>query len=119
MKAARGRRAHHAGLAAEDAAARRYEALGGVVEARRWRCAEGELDLVVRLGGTLVFVEVKAGKGAPRRDLITPRQWSRLEAAALRYMMQAQTGDAASRFDAVFIGPDGAIEVVENARGFD
>ena len=122
--ARRGNAARLAGLAAEDAAARWYEARGGVVEARNWRAPRedgaGEIDLVVRLPGALVFVEVKAGRSAARRDVIRQSQWLRLENAALRYILEHQTGEQADiRFDAAFVGPDGAVAVVENARGMD
>jgi putative endonuclease len=122
-RALRGRAAHLAGLAAEDAAARWYEARGGRVLARRWRAPRGEgggeIDLVVRTPEAIAFVEVKTGAAATRRDAITARQWARLEAAALRYTMEHQTGETPLRFDAAFVGPDGAVAVVENARGFD
>ena len=45
-RAARGRTARDAGLAAEDIAARHYEAMGGEIAARRWRVAEGEIVLL-------------------------------------------------------------------------
>jgi putative endonuclease len=111
-----GRRNHLAGLAGEETVARLYAARGGVIEARRWKAPEGEIDLVVRLPEALVFVEVKAGRAAFARDCITPAQWARLEAAAVRYMMAAETGDLPVRFDAAFVTPDGAADVVENAR---
>ena len=44
----------------EREVARWYERRGGVVVDRNWRCSIGELDLVVRIGRTLVFCEVKA-----------------------------------------------------------
>lgn len=121
---ARGRMAHLSGRAAEEQAARLYEAQGGCVLAQRWRPERaaaregaGEIDLVVALGGALVFVEVKAGRAAAaRRDLISARQWARLEAAAQAYMIAEQTGERPVRFDAVFVGPDGAAHLVENAR---
>lgn len=115
-RARRGARNHLAGLAGEDATVRFYEARGAEVLARRWRAPEGEIDLIVRDGGVIAFVEVKTGRGALRRDGITARQWARLEAAAMRYMLHAETGDAPVRFDAAFVGPDGAVDVVENAR---
>ncbi len=115
-RARRGARNHLAGLAGEDATVRFYETRGAEVLARRWRAPEGEIDLIVRDGGVIAFVEVKTGRGALRRDGITARQWARLEAAAMRYMLHAETGDAPVRFDAAFVGPDGAVDVVENAR---
>jgi putative endonuclease len=44
----------------EREVARWYERRGGVVVDRNWRCSAGELDLVVRVGRTIVFCEVKA-----------------------------------------------------------
>lgn len=111
-----GRRNHRAGLAAEDIVARWYQARGAAVLARRWRAPEGEIDMVVRDGACLVFVEVKGGRAALARDCIAPAQWARLERAALRYMLTLETGETPARFDAAFVGPDGAVAVVENAR---
>lgn len=119
-RAARGRRANVTGAAAEDAAARHYEAAGGRVLARNWRGPEGELDLVVLAGGILVFAEVKQRR---HKDFlhaaVSQAQWRRLEHTANRYMMAeaAMTGTIrGARFDLVLIGPDGTPEVIENAR---
>jgi putative endonuclease len=112
----RGRAACRAGAAAEDVAASRYGREGGRIEARRWRCREGEIDLVVQMPDCLVFVEVKSGRNAA--EAISERQWRRLEAAALRYTVEHETGDTCLRFDAALVGPDGAVSIVENARGF-
>ena len=43
----------------EQLAADHLEAAGLVILDRNWRCREGELDIVAREGGELVFVEVK------------------------------------------------------------
>ncbi|MGZ6792765.1 MAG: YraN family protein, partial [Mycobacteriales bacterium] len=47
----------------EEHAVRHLEAAGYEVLSRNWRCREGELDIVARSGGALVFVEVKARTG--------------------------------------------------------
>lgn len=124
MTAARARRgglARRRGLAAEDAVARWYADRGAEVLARNWRAPRadggGEIDLIVRDAEGIAFVEVKSGVSAIRRDVIRESQWGLLEKAALRYSIAMQTGDAPLRFDAAFVGPDGAVEVVRNARG--
>ena len=110
--------AHHSGAAAEEAAARRYRAEGGRIRASRWRCPEGELDLVVELEDELVFVEVKARRRhAP--DAVSPRQWARIGAAATRYLAENTDGRTPCRFDLVLVDRGGQPERVENAMTFD
>lgn len=119
----RGRANLLGGAAAEEVAARRYEELGGRVLARRWRGPEGELDLVVALGPVLVFVEVKRRRRAIQDDPVGPAQWRRLAATAERYMMApAETGASRPeliRFDVALVGPEGGVEIIENACRFD
>lgn len=112
----RGHSAYHAGLAAEHVAVRHYSDAGATILARRWRVAEGEIDIVAAWPGMIVFVEVKAGRHAAAA--IAERQWQRLEAAALRFTVETETGDTPLRFDAALVGVDGTLEIVENARGF-
>ncbi|MEM7176994.1 MAG: YraN family protein [Pseudomonadota bacterium] len=112
-------RRHHAGLAAEDRAARHYEALGAEILERRLRTPEGEIDLIARLNGMLIFVEVKQRKRRGPDSPISPKQWQRLGLAANFYMMHhtGMTGATPPcRFDAAIIGADGRMEVIENAR---
>jgi putative endonuclease len=113
-RAARGRRAERAGRMAEDAVARFYEASGKRAVARRWRVREGEIYLVVRDDDTLVFVEVKSGLHAAHA--ITARQWARLEAAALQYIVAEEMGEMPMRFDVALVDARGAVEVIENAH---
>ena len=115
-RARRGAASYRAGLAAEDGVARLYQLAGAAILARRWRVPEGEIDLIVRDGDALVFVEVKRRRRPLSEDPVKPRQWRRLEAAALRYMMLAETGDAPLRFDLAIVGEDGTAEVIKNAR---
>ncbi|MEM7267723.1 MAG: YraN family protein [Pseudomonadota bacterium] len=115
-KIRRGATAHRAGLAAEDVAARVYEAEGAAILARRWRCEYGEIDLILRDGDMLVFAEVKRRAGPIYDDPVSPKQWRRLELAAETYIYQAQTGAAPARFDVVLVDDKGATEVIKNAR---
>src|SRR6478735_3877110 len=57
---ARGAASQARGRWGEREVARWYEHHGGIVLDRNWRCPTGELDLVVRIGATVVFCEVKA-----------------------------------------------------------
>ena len=119
----RGRQNHLAGLLAEDCVERLYRRRGADVLARRHRTPGGELDIVVREGDILVFVEVKRRKRAlPTDALVSARQWRRLEAAATHYMMAEAEKTGAirgCRFDLAIIGPGTAPEIIENARSFD
>jgi putative endonuclease len=123
MRSRRGRSAYLSGLAAEDQAARAYLKRGAELLARRHRNAAGEIDLILRDNGILIFVEVKQRKNrAELAESITERQWQRLGLAATHYMMthSNETGPILGcRFDAVLIGADGGLEILENARSFD
>lgn len=52
-----------AGRAAERLAAQFLEARGLVILERNFRCRTGEVDLIARDGGTIVFVEVRLRAG--------------------------------------------------------
>jgi putative endonuclease len=64
---------------------------GMVVLDRNWRCAAGEIDLVLRDGAVLVFCEVKtrasAAFGAPL-EAVTPAKVARLRRLAVRWMQE-------------------------------
>ena len=110
--------AHCNGLAAEEAVARRYGADGGRVRDSRWRCPEGELDLVIEQPGEIVFVEVKARR-ANAAEAVTARQWARIGAAASRYLAERTDGETPCRFDLALVDGYGRTEIIENARSFD
>ena len=69
------------GTSGEEAVARWYEREGYEILDRNWRVREGEIDLVVRRGTTVVFCEVKTrrgtgfglpGRGRHRRQAAAP-----------------------------------------------
>ena len=111
--------AHFRGVAAEEAAARLYLDEGGRVLATRWRCREGEIDLIVAVAGVTVFVEVKA-----RRDrdaaaaALAPAQRRRLAAAAARWVGENPAAQDC-RFDVVLVDGGGRAERIENALSFE
>ena len=98
-------------------AAAHLQAHGCTVEARRWRPAgqglQGEIDLVVRDGPTLVFVEVRTRRGAAAgraEESVTPAKGRRLLALALAYLQAHDLPDATDwRIDvvAIWVRPHG------------
>lgn len=115
----RGRAAHLSGLLAEDAVARHLTAHGAQVLSRRWRSPSGEIDLVVRIGTCVIFVEVK--KAASLTDAswrLTPAQQARICRAACDYCATLATGqETEMRFDVALVDATGRIEMIENAFG--
>lgn len=111
--------AHHAGLAAEAGVARHYQRRGLRVEAHRWRGRGGEIDLIARDGGEIVFVEVKKSRSmAAAAAHLSQRQMRRLQQAALEYLVGEPAGqNTPMRFDVALVDAMGRIEVLENAIG--
>jgi putative endonuclease len=84
----RRRLAQRRGLAAELHVAERLVAQGWRVLEHGWSCPAGELDLVVRRGGVLRFVEVKARRAGDGSglDAIDERKQRRLSRAAQAFL---------------------------------
>jgi putative endonuclease len=110
-----GRRA--LGARGEALAARWYEAHGYTVVTRNWRCRDGELDLVLAKGRTLVFCEVKTrtsnAYGSPA-EAVTRTKQLRLRRLAMRWLDEHDAKPSQVRFDvAGVIG--NAVDVIESA----
>jgi putative endonuclease len=109
------------GRAGEDAARRAYERRGYVVVARNWRCALGELDLVLLRRGLLVFCEVKTRSGPAFGGGYEAVSWSkrrRIRSLAEAFIQQQGLADSDVRFDVASVwlargAPD--VEVFEDA----
>ena len=114
-----GRISYQAGLAAEAIALRHYEAHGASLRARRWRGTGAEIDLIVKLGNTLVFVEVKKSRDFDRAaEALSRAQMQRIYGAATEYLANEPSGqDTDMRFDVALVNGQGALRVVENAFG--
>ena len=108
---------YHAGLAAEDAVRRHYADAGRVLAAARWRGKSGEIDLIMREGAAVVFVEVKkAATHAEAALRLTSRQMARIYASASEFLSGEPGGqNTESRFDVALVDSYGRIEVLENA----
>ena len=90
------------GRAGEDAAQSVYERRGYVVVARNWRCALGELDLVLLRRELLVFCEVKTRSGPAFGGGYEAVSWSkrrRIRALAEVYIERHGFAYVELRFD--------------------
>ncbi len=108
---------YHAGFAAEECVARDYERRGQTIANRRWRCAGGEVDLIVREGDTVVFVEVKKSTSHAQAALRLGRtQMDRISAAASKYIGSEPNGQMTEvRFDLATVDGQGTVRIIENA----
>lgn len=106
------------GQAAEQAAADFLSARGLRLVERNWRCKGGEIDLVMRDGAALVFVEVRArgsmAFGGAAASITAAKQ-ARVALAA-RHYLAAKGLDMPCRFDAVLV-QDGRLEWIKGAFG--
>ena len=109
------------GAYGEDVALRHLTGQGMLLLERNWRCAEGELDLVLREGPVLVVCEVKTRRsvrcGAPH-EAVGAEKVARLVRLAERWKQARGVHPEQVRVDlvAVLRGPRGAAEV-EHVRG--
>lgn len=109
------------GRAGEDAALRVYQSWRFRGLAWNWRCAIGELDLVLEREGLLVFCEVKTRSGVAFGGGYEAVTWSKrrkLRRLAEVFLLSTDVRPARIRFDvaSVWLGPQGAdVEVFEDA----
>jgi len=105
------------GLSAESRAAILLIAKGYRILARRWKTPFGEIDIVARRRGTLVFVEVKACERADdAAEAVTGRNQRRIIAAAELWLAR-NPADAQRdiRFDVVLVTPGKIPEHIASA----
>jgi putative endonuclease len=91
--------------------------------ARNWRCAGGELDLVMRAADTLVLVEVRKRSRSDYGGAsasVTPAKRRRLIFAAKMFLAQhpQYAGDAV-RFDVLAVDGEDKVEWLEAAFDLD
>jgi putative endonuclease len=108
---------YYAGLAAEEIVANDYRCRRHEVAAQRWRGAGGEIDLILRNGDDVIFVEVKKSKTFARAaSRLGRRQMDRLCASASEFLAGEPRGQLTDvRFDLALVDEYGAVKVIENA----
>jgi len=105
------------GQSAESRAEAFLKTQGLKLLARNWRCRFGEIDLIMRDGTTLVFVEVRLRS---RSDFggaaasVTPAKQKTLLATARQYLRTLTTLPPC-RFDVVALSGNNAPEWIRNA----
>lgn len=119
----RGESPHSLGRRGEEMAAAHLEGAGYRIVARNYRCPLGEVDLVAKEGGCLVFVEVRTRRGdlwGTPEESVTRAKQARLVRVAEYYLAAHEAGDADWRIDVVAVDVDARghvrrLEVIRDA----
>jgi putative endonuclease len=105
------------GISGEGAVAAWYQERGYRVVDRNWRCKVGELDLVVRRGGLVVFCEVKTRSsdafGLPA-EAVNRQKQQRIRILAARWLDESPSPASEIRFDVASVVGD-EIDVIQAA----
>ncbi|HZL34769.1 MAG TPA: YraN family protein [Tepidisphaeraceae bacterium] len=94
----------------ENLAARFLRNLGYKIIVRNFRCQTGEIDIIARDGGTLVFVEVKTRVGEEPAPEVQVHDFKRhqITKTAKAYLGRYGSPPPPARFDVVaIVWPDG------------
>lgn len=115
----RGAMSFHAGLAAEGRIAQDYERRGFLVIKQRWRGQSGEIDLIVKDGDGLIFVEVKQSRSFDRAaQRVSREQMRRIYSCAEEFLGTQPLGNLTDvRFDVALMNGHGETQIIENAFG--
>jgi putative endonuclease len=109
------------GQSSEQMAALFLQRNGYRILERNYRTRAGEIDIIAKHQGALVFVEVKARRSGSYGDpkwAITPAKQRKLSMAALIYLKANDAMDQRARFDVVTlqtVEDHPKIEVIRNA----
>lgn len=111
----------HTGARGESLAVKALKKKGYKILEKNYRCKLGEIDIIAKDRGVLVFVEVKARRtdrfGDPKLA-VTPQKQRKISMVALEYLKKTGQIEKRARFDVVAIRllpgqPD--IEIIKNA----
>ena len=106
----------------EGRAVRHLESLGYEIIERNYRCRYGEIDIVARESGDLVFVEVKTRRGNDfgyPSEAVDHRKQAKLIRTGQNYLIKKNLGEIDCRFDIVEVyyldGQPVRVEVIKGA----
>jgi len=109
------------GKESESLAARYLKKHGYRILEQNYRTRLGEIDIIAKDKGTIVFVEVKARRsylfGNPK-FAVTPKKQRKISMVALCYLKETKQNNAKARFDVVAVSSikeNPNIEIVKNA----
>lgn len=109
------------GKLGEDLAFKKIKKMGYKCIARNYKCPLGEIDIIAKQKGYLVFLEIKTRKGRntdQAKEAVTQRKKRQISKAALAYMKENDCCDVKSRFDVVAVSINQEkteIEVIQDA----
>ena len=112
---------HSYGQSGEQLAVAFLEANGYTILERNFRTRLGEIDIIARHKGVLVFVEVKARRSLRHGDpkwALTPAKQRKISMTALVYLKRQGSTQVRARFDVVTVQRiDGRpqVELIRNA----
>ncbi len=89
-------------------------AQGMMVIARRYRGGDGEIDLIMQSGDTIVFVEVKSRPDSPAGSglmAVTAAKQRRITHAAMTFLLEREWMERPVRFDVVEISRSGILHI--------
>lgn len=111
------------GRQGEDLAAAHLKERGVQIVARNVRCPLGEIDLIGKDRGVIVFVEVKSRVGTARglpQEAVSPDKQRRLTRLAQWYLKRERLERQSARFDVIAIlWKDGEPEITWIVNAFE
>lgn len=114
-------RNHAVGQYGETLAARHLVGEGMALLDRNWRCEQGEIDLVLRDGRTVVVCEVKTRStriGGTPHEAVTDLKVARLRRLATRWLEEHGIAHLEARIDMVCIQlPRRGAAAIDHVRG--
>lgn len=108
------KRQYKTGLSGELQAEQYLCNQGMHVLARRYRGGDGEIDLIMQDGETIVFVEVKFRPGSQAGTglmAVTPAKQRRMTHAAMSFLLEREDLEQPVRFDVVEISRTGILHI--------